>query len=171
MKLTTVKHTLVMFLVNNLFAGAYLFEVKRRLLNGIGYSLDEGTKVVGPVYCPGKLKTGINCWLGRNLTIHGNGTVEIDANCNIAPDVTFLTGRHEIATQECETAEEQPASIRVEEGSWIGTGAILCQNVTIGKGCMVIPGTCVMNGLPENTLVGGVPARVMKKLDEKGLYD
>lgn len=160
-----------MFLVNNLFAGAYLFEVKRRLLNASGYLLGEGTKVVGPVYCPGKLKTGSNCWLGRNLTIHGNGTVEIGDNCNIAPDTTFLAGGYELDTQEEGAGEEQQPSICVEAGCWIGAGAILCQNVTVGKGCMVIPGTCVMRNLPENTLVGGVPARVMKKLDEKGIYD
>ena len=170
MNLKTVKHTVVMFLVNNLFAGAYLFEVKRRLLNGIGYSLEEGTKVVGPVYCPGKLKTGSNCWLGRNLTIHGTGTVEIGDHCNIAPDVTFLTGGQTADPQEGNAAQEQP-SICVEEGCWIGAGAILCQNIVIKKGSMVIPNSCVMKNLPENTLVGGVPARVMKKLDEKGLYD
>lgn len=170
MKMKTVKHVLVMFLVNNLFAGAYLFEVKRRLLNGIGYSLGEGTKVVGPVYSPGKLKTGVNCWLGRNLTIHGDGAVEIGDNCNIAPDVTFLTGGHTADAQE-EGTEEAPASICVEEGCWVGTGAILCQNITIQKGCMVIPSACVMKNVPEKTLIGGVPARVMKKLDEKGLYD
>lgn len=171
MKLQAVKHTLVMFLVNNLFAGAYLFEVKRRLLNGIGYSLGEGTKVVGPVYSPGKLKTGNHCWLGRNLTIHGNGAVEIGDNCNIAPDVTFLTGGHILESQESEADECLIPSISVEEGCWIGTGVILCQNVTIAKGSMVIPNSCVMKNLPENTLVGGVPARIMKKLDEKGLYD
>ena len=171
MKMKTVKHTLVMFLVNNLFAGAYLFEVKRRLLNGIGYSLGEGTKVVGPVYCPGKLKTGTHCWLGRNFTIHGTGAVEIGDNCNIAPDVTFLAGGHGADSQENEANEDQKPSICVEEGCWVGTGAILCQNVTIEKGCMVIPNSCVMRNLPENTLVGGVPARIMKKLDEKGLYE
>ena len=171
MKLKTVKQTLFMFLVNNIFAGAYLFEVKRRLLNEIGYSLGEGTKVVGPIFCPGKLKTGSNCWLGRNLTIHGNGTVEIGDNCDIAPDVTFLTGRHEIDSQECRAGEGQPSSISVGEGCWIGTGATLGRNVTIGKGCMVIASACVMKNVPENTLVGGVPARIMKKLDEKELYE
>lgn len=171
MKLKTVKHTLVMFLVNNLFAGAYLFEVKRRLLNGIGYSLGEGTKVVGPVFCPGKLKTGVNCWLGRNLTIHGNGTVVLGDNCDIAPDVTFLTGGHGLIPQETDGEEIQNCSIRVEEGCWIGTGTTLGRHVTIGKGCMIIASSCVMKNVPENTLVGGVPARVMKKLDEKELYE
>ena len=166
MKLQILKHMLVMFLVNHLCDGAYLFEVKRRLLNAIGYSLGEGTKVVGPIYCTAKLITGSNCWLGRNFTIHGNGTVEIGDNCDIAPDVTLLTGRHAI-----EAGEGQKYSIYVGEGCWIGAGTTLGRNVTIGKGCMVIPKTCVMRNLPGNTLVGGVPARVMKKLDEKGVCD
>lgn len=170
MKLKTLKNTMIMFLVNNLFAGAYLFEVKRRLLNGIGYSLGEGTKVVGPVYSPGKLKTGSHCWLGRNLTIHGNGAVEIGDNCNIAPDVTFLTGGYTMDSPDG-AGEDQPVSIRVEEGCWVGTGVILCQNVAVGKGCMIIPNSCVMKNVPDITMVGGVPARIMKKLDEKGLCD
>ena len=36
---------------------------------------------------------------------------------------------------------------------------------------MIIASSCVMKNVPENTLVGGVPARVMKKLDEKELYE
>lgn len=166
MKLKVVNHVLTMFLVNHLFAGAYLFEVKRRLLNRIGYSLGEGTKVVGPVFCPGKLKTGSDCWLGRNFTVHGNGTVEIGDNCDIAPDVTFLTGRHAADAQECGDGEEQNCSICVGEGCWIGSEATIGRNVTIGKGCMILPDACVLKNMPENTLVGGVPARIVRKLNE-----
>lgn len=165
MKLTTVKHTLVMFLVNNLFAGAYLFEVKRRLLNSIGYSLGDGTKVVGPVFCTGKLKTGSNCWLGRNFTIHRNGSVEIGDNCDIAPDVTFLTGE-DGDVQDQTAVESQNCSISVGEGTWIGAGTTLGRNITIGKGSMITAGACVMRNVPENALAGGVPARVIKKLNE-----
>ena len=171
MKLKTLKHMLVMFVVNHLCDGAYLFELKRRLLNTIGYSLGEGTKVVGPIYCTAKLITGNNCWLGRNFTIHGNGTVEMGDNCDIAKDVTFLTGRHSTDSREPGDGEGRKDSISVGEGCWIGAHATLGRNVTIGKGCMVIPNTCVMRNLPGNTLVGGVPARVMKKLDEKGVCD
>lgn len=167
MKLKVVKHTLVMFLVNNLFAGAYLFEVKRRLLNGIGYDLGDGTKVVGPVFCTGQLKTGSNCWLGRNFTIHGTGTVEIGDNSDIAPDVTFLTGGHAIDAQESSAGEDQSYSISVGESCWIAAGTTLCRNTTIGKGSMVIANSCVMKNVPENTLAGGVPSRTIRKLDEK----
>lgn len=171
MKLKTIKHMLVMFLVNHLCDGAYLFELKRRLLNAIGYSLGEGTKVVGPIYCTAKLITGSNCWLGRNFTIHGNGTVVMGDNCDIAPDVTFLTGRHAIDSQESRTGEGQKYSICVGEGCWIGAGTTLGRNVTIGKGGMVLATSCVMKNMPENTLVGGVPARIIRKLDEGESYE
>jgi len=160
-----------MFLVNHLFDGAYLFEVKRKLLNAIGYSLEEGTKVVGPIYCTAKLITGSNCWLGRNFTIHGNGTVEIGSNCDLAPDVTFLTGRHAIVSQEGKAGEGQKYSICVGEGCWIGAGATLGRNVTIGKGSMVLASACVMKNMPENTLIGGVPARIIRKLDDVEIYE
>lgn len=165
MKLRVLKHMLVMFVVNHLCDGAYLFEMKRLLLNAIGYHLGEGTKVVGPVYCNAELKTGSNCWLGRNFTIHGNGLVELGDNCDIAPDVTFLTGRQ---TAE---GEERKASIRVGDGSWIGAGTTLSRNVTIGKGSMVLASACVMKSMPENTLIGGVPARIVRKLDDMEGYE
>lgn len=170
MKMKTIKHMLVMFVVNHLCDGAYLFEMKRQLLNLIGYSLGEGTKVVGPIYCTAELKTGKNCWLGRNFTIHGNGIVEMGDNCDIAPDVTFLTGRHGTDTQEPEAAEARNYSICVGEGCWIGAGTTLGRNVTIGKGCMVLAAACVMKNMPENTLIGGVPARIVRKLDEVESY-
>lgn len=166
MKLKILKHMLVMFLVNHLFDGAYLFELKRWLLNGIGYSLGEGTKVVGPIYCGAKLKTGKNCWFGKNLTIHGNGTVELGDNCDIAKNVTFLTGVHETNSQD-HTDEAQNCSVRVGAGSWIGPGATLGKNVVIGKGCMVLADSCVLKNMPDNTLVGGVPARIVRKMDEE----
>ena len=171
MKLEAIKHTLVMFLVNHIFDGAFLFEVKRRLLNEIGYSLGEGTKVVGPVFCTGKLTTGSNCWLGRNFTIHGNGTVEIGDNCDIAPDVTFLTVRHALDSQESGEGEVQKFSTSVGAGCWIGAGTTLGRNVTIGKGSMVTPSSCVMKNMPEHTLLGGVPARIIRKLEETEIYE
>ena len=170
MNFKTIKHMLVMFVVNHLCDGAYLFEMKRRLLNLIGYSLGKGTKVVGPIYCTAELITGSNCWIGRNFTIHGNGVVCIGDNCDIAPDVTFLTGRHEAVSQLPDDGEGHNYSIRVEEGCWIGAGTTLGRNVAIGKGCMVLASSCVMKNMPENTLIGGVPARIVRKLDEVESY-
>ena len=75
MNLETLKHMLIMFVVNHLCDGAYLFEIKRRLLNMIGYSLGEDTKVVGPIYCTAQLKTGKNCWLGAGVIVMPGVTI------------------------------------------------------------------------------------------------
>lgn len=166
MKLKAISRVVAMFLVNNIFAGAYLFEVKRKLLNKLGFSLGEGTKVVGPIYCSATLKTGSNCWFGKNVTIHGNGTVVLGDNCDIAKNVTFLTGVHATDPQEPDTEESLKPSIFLGDGCWIGADATLGRNITIGKGSMVLADSCVLKSMPENTLIGGVPARIVRKLDE-----
>jgi len=93
-----VKRRIVFFLVNKVYVGTStrFFETKRRLLNSIGYSIGSGTRVVGPIECYGKLTIGKNCWIGKNLKVNGNGSVFIGDNCDIAPEVTFQTGNHEI---------------------------------------------------------------------------
>lgn len=63
-------------------------------MNGIGYRIGKGSKVVGPIECLGQFECGENCWIGKNLKINGNGTVKIGNNCDIAPEVTFQTGGH-----------------------------------------------------------------------------
>lgn len=91
-------HRVALFGVNKIYAGTNHkhFEIKRRLLNSIGFEIGSGTKVVGPIECTGKLKVGNNCWIGKNLKVNGNGSVVIGSNCDIAPEVTFQTGGHEI---------------------------------------------------------------------------
>lgn len=94
MRMLGIKRRRVIFLVNRIYVGPGHFEKKRKLLNSIGFEIGENTKVVGPIECTGTLKTGKNCWIGKNLKINGNGTVIIGDNCDIAPEVTFMTGGH-----------------------------------------------------------------------------
>lgn len=166
MKLRTIKRIFVTFCVNHILAGTHGFELKRKLLNAVGYELGEGTKVVGPVFNTGTLKTGRDCWLGKELRIQGNGSVSIGDNCDIAPEVTFLTGGHAIgdASRRADTGEVY--HITVGNGTWIGGRATIGRSVEIGSGCVVAACACVMKNVPPDTLVGGVPANVIKELDD-----
>lgn len=96
MNFSSIKRRCTMYFVNHVFAGTKYFGIKRWLLKRIGYTIGSNTKIVGPVFNTGRLIVGANCWVGRNLTIHGNGVVMIGDNCDVAPDVTFLTGGHRI---------------------------------------------------------------------------
>jgi acetyltransferase-like isoleucine patch superfamily enzyme len=57
--------------------------------------------------------------------------------------------------------------IVVGDGSWIGARAVILGGATIGSGCIIGAGAVVLPGIYEaNTLLAGVPARVIKKLPE-----
>lgn len=54
----------------------------------------------------------------------------------------------------------------IGSGTWIGTGAIILPGVTIGKMCIIAAGAVVNKDVPKNTMVGGVPAKVIKILKD-----
>lgn len=166
MKFSTAKRILALFCVNHILAGTEYFELKRKILNGAGFEIGAGTKVVGPLFCSAKLVIGENCWIGRNLSVNGNGTVIIGNNCDIAPEVAFLTGGHEIGTKDRRAGSGEIYTIRVEDGCWIGARATLGKEICVGTGSVVASCACVMDDVPENSLTGGVPAKVIRKLND-----
>lgn len=166
MRCQTVRRVLVFFLVNHICVGTRCFEQKRKLLRSVGFEIGKGTKIVGPISCTGKLIIGENCWIGKNLTIHGNGTVVVGDNCDVAPDVTFLTGGHAIGMPERRAGVGQTYMIHVENGCWIGARATIGKQVTIGSSSVVASCACVVADIPSSTLAGGVPAREIRKLNE-----
>ena len=153
-----------MYLVNHIYVGTRKFEKQRKLLNSIGYSIGENTKVVGPIEVTGTLIVGKNCWIGKNLKVNGNGTVKIGDNCDIAPEVTFQTGGHKIGNQDHRAGEGQIFSQCVGDGTWIGGRVTVLNNSNIGKACVIAGCACVIGNVEDNSLVGGVPAKLIRKL-------
>lgn len=158
----------VNFCVNRLYEGtkAKNFEKKRKLLNSIGHSIGEGTKVVGPLYCSGTLIVGKNCWLGRNLTVNGNGTVFIGDRCDVAPDVVFQTGTHRVGDENRRAGEGLTQNITVGNGCWLGVRSTVLGGVTISDGSVVAACALVNKDVRENTLIGGVPAHEIRRLGD-----
>ncbi len=147
-------------------SGTKFFDAKRQMLSSIGYQIGEGTKIVGPIFNTGTLIVGQNCWIGHNLKVHGNGTVMIGDNCDVAPDVIFLTGGHQIGDSSRRAGKGETYHIEVGNGTWIGARATVAGNTTIGNGCVIASGACVVNDVEDNLLVGGVPAKFIRKLEQ-----
>lgn len=164
MKLKSLKRKMSIYAVNHILDGTRCFSAKRRLLRSAGYQIGENTKIVGPIFCTGTLCIGANCWIGRNLTVHGNGTVIIGDNCDVAPDVTFLTGGHIVGTTERRAGEGESYKIAVGNGTWIGSRSTILGNTTIGDGCVVAACACVVGDVEKNVLTGGVPAKKIRDL-------
>ena len=92
-RLQGLKRRYFLYLVNKVYAGTNpkKFEKKRRLLNAIGFQIDEGTKIVGPIECSATLKIGKNCWIGAGAIILpgvtiGNGVI-VGAGAIVTNDV------------------------------------------------------------------------------------
>ena len=161
-------HHIVLFLVNKVYVGTSprKFEKKRRLLNSLSnFKIGEQTRVVGPIECTGTLEVGKNCWIGKNLKVNGNGRVIIGDCCDIAPEVTFQTGGHEIGDAGRRAGKGVVCSQKVGNGVWIGGRSTIIGNTTIGDSSVIAGCACVVHDVEANVLVGGVPAKIIRRLD------
>lgn len=161
-----IKKRIYLFIVNKVYVGTKNFEKKRKLLNSIGYEIGVNTKIVGPIECYGKLIIGENCWIGKNLKVNGNGTVTIGDNCDIAPEVTFQTGGHLIGSFERRAGEGRIYNQSVGNGTWIGGRTTILNETHIGNSCVVAGCACVIKNVADNTVVGGVPAKEIRSLND-----
>ena len=113
------------------------------------------------------MTVGDNCWIGKNFKLNGNGSVIIGDNCDIRPEVTFQTGSHEIGPVERRAGKGLIFNQSVGSGTWIGGRSTILGNTTIGTGCVVAGCACVMKDVPDNILVGGVPAKEIRELNHE----
>lgn len=140
-------------------------KIKRSLLRWRGFEVGDDTRIVGPLYIDGLISIGKNVFIGKNMRVHGNGHVFVEDNCDIAPEVTFLTGTHEVGLAERRAGTGKTLDIKVGAGTWIGAKTTILPGVVIGKGCVIAAGSLVNRNVLDNTMVAGVPAKVIKNLE------
>lgn len=155
-----------LFLVNKVLVGVKHFERKRKLLNSIGYKIGENTKIVGPILCQGTVTVGKDTWIGKNFRVNGNGNVTIGDSCDIGPEVSFNTGGHEIGDSSRRAGPGKITNIEVGNGTWICTRSTIVNDVKIGNGCVIAACACVVSDVDDNVIVGGVPAKTIRKLND-----
>jgi maltose O-acetyltransferase len=131
-----------------------------------GARLAGGSRVVGR----GCLMIGSDSWVGPYglFFTHPDAPITIGARCDIAPEVCFITGTHEPGNLSRRAGSDTARPIRVGDGCWIGARVIVLAGVSIGDGAIVAAGAVVAADIEPNTLVGGVPARLIRRLGENG---
>lgn len=114
------------------------------------------------IYIPIKLKLGNNISIGSNFTSQVNLTIE--NNCLISSQVSFIGNDHDLFDTNLTSYSSgrlAPSNIILEGNNFIGFGAIILGNVTIGKNSMVAAGALVNKDVPPNTIVAGIPAKII----------
>ncbi len=95
------------------------------------------------------------------------GGIYIGDGALIGHNVVLATLNHAMSPSRRGTMV--PAPIRIGKNVWIGSNAAILPGVTIGDGAIVAAGAVVTRDVPENAIVGGVPAKVIRHLREEEL--
>lgn len=90
-----------------------------------------------------------------NKVMFGPGVIVRGGNHNTTVLGRFMYDIHE-------KRPEDDQSVVIEDDVWVGAGAIVLMGVRLGRGCIVAAGAVVVRSTPPYSLVGGVPARVLK---------
>jgi maltose O-acetyltransferase len=153
-------------LINVFLCSTNFFRIKRVLLRFSGVSIGVNSKIVGPVKIGtvANLIIGDDCWIGSGITIYGNGNVNIGNKCDLAPDIAFVTGSHEIGSQDRRAGKGTSFDINIEDSCWIGARVTIMGGVNIYKSSIVGASSLVNKNVIENTVFAGVPAKKIKAL-------
>lgn len=153
-----------MGLSQKLNAAADADEVRHYLEKIIGEEIDESTTVFPPFHT----NVGRNIQLGRNVFINHAcsfldlGGITIEDEVMVGPRVNITSENHPVEVADRKTLV--PGAVVIKRNAWIGAAASIMPGVTIGENAVVAAGSVVTKDVPANTLVAGVPAKVVKKL-------
>lgn len=139
-------------------------EVRGLLSELFGYQVPASLRVFPPFYTD----FGKNTTLGENVFINAcchfqdHGGVTVGDGCQIGHNVVFATLNHGLAPEDRRTT--YPAPIVLGKNVWVGSNATILQGVTIGDNAIVGAGSVVTKDVEAGTVVGGVPARLIKPI-------
>lgn len=139
-------------------------EVRDLLSQLFGYRVPDTFRVFPPFYTD----LGKNITIGEGVFINAcchfqdHGGVVIGNHCQIGHGVVFATLNHGINPED--RHHTYPAPIVLGKNVWVGSNATILQGVTIGDNAVVGAGAVVTKDVEANTVVGGVPARFIKRI-------
>ncbi|MAT44700.1 MAG: transferase [Anaerolineaceae bacterium] len=119
------------------------------------------------------IKIGKDCLIGEYSIIRGQGGVTLGDRVYTSPFSQIIAVNHVIADPEQPIIHQGITAdgITIDDDVWIGSGAIITDGVHIGKGSVIAAGAVVTKDVPEHTVVAGVPAKVIRKIEKSDLLE
>ena len=135
-------------------------------VNLYGCSIDDNTKIGTFVEIQKNASVGKHCKISSHTFICEG--VHIEDNVFVGHNVTFINDKHPRSVN-VDGSMQTEADWKVEEtfikkGASIGSSATILCGVTVGENSIVGAGAVVTKDVPPNTIVAGVPAKVIKEL-------
>lgn len=120
---------------------------------------------------------GYNIFVGENFYANFNctfldvSTIEIGDNCMFAPNVQLYTATHPLHPVKRNSGLEYAKPIKIGNNVWLGGGVIVTPGVTLGNNVVVGAGSVVTKSFPDNVVIAGNPARIIKTVEEEPLEE
>lgn len=130
--------------------------------------IDCTTEIRLPFHCD----FGRNLHIGKQVFINSNsmftdlGGIYIGDRVLIGPNVTIASVNHRIIPEERRNLELRP--VYIHDNAWLGANVTVTPGVKIGENAIVAAGAVVTRNVSSNTIVGGVPARLIRIIKSKG---
>lgn len=139
-------------------------QIRDRLSEIIGSQIDHSTTIFTPFHTNfGKfIKLGKNVFINHACTFLDMGGITIEDDVLIGPKVNLVTEDHPVEPAERKALRVKP--ILIKRNAWISVGATILPGVTVGENAVVAAGAVVTKDVPANTVVGGIPAKVIKAI-------
>lgn len=155
----------------------WMYGAKQRALKRlVPSSKGKGFFVFAPFYCEYgvNIKVGEGCFLNYNCTFLDVSPITLEDRVWIGANVTLATPMHPYLAEERIPQDypdghhdlEYSKPITIKKNAWICSSATISGGVTIGENSIVAAGAVVTKDVPPNTIVAGVPARVIREIDE-----
>ena len=139
-------------------------KIRQFLSQIIDSEIDESVTIFTPFH----INYGKNTQIGKNVFINFDcvfldlGGITIEDGVLIAPKVSLLSEGHPISPEQRHSLV--PKHIHIKKNAWIGANATILHGLTIGQNAVVAAGSVVTKDVPDNVVVGGIPAQILKKL-------
>ena len=139
-------------------------KIRQFLSQIIDSEIDESVTIFTPFH----INYGKNTQIGKNVFINFDcvfldlGGITIEDGVLIAPKVSLLSEGHPISPEQRHSLV--PKHIHIKKNAWIGANATILHGLTIGQNAVVAAGSVVTKDVPDNVVVGGIPAQILKEL-------
>lgn len=137
-------------------------QVRAKLSELTGFEIDSSTTVKLPFYTDfGQFtRFGKNVFVNFGCSFMDRGGITIEDDALIGPNVKLITENHALEPELRRYVYGKPVVIKKK--AWLGAGAIVLPGVTVGENSVVAAGAVVSKDVPDNTVVGGVPAKILR---------
>lgn len=145
---------------NTIVSHIPIWKVRRLIFQYLHARIDKSSFIHRNCYIMDihRLTIGKDSHINRNCTLDSRGGLTIGNSVSISHGVMLMTGSHDYNSRKF-SVNYHP--ITIGDYAWIGCGAIVLQNVSIGKGAVVAAGAVVSKDVQPYTIVGGIPAKVI----------